>query len=228
MTISGICIHRPPGDQDPDLAILVSLGATNPATAAIPAENARYGGTYSVVLLASVHGTGDRHVSVVAEQTVGGTIVGSATVERDYDTTSFDGLFLVVGELTLPPYRVPDDCTTSEITFTITGTNTGGTNSQWADLLLLDTYGQAILVGSLPAGTTVVYVDEPDAGTNDPHVYASASDRSAAFSVMGIADVTGGPISFDPGDNRLLVVTPTGLPDLTVDYFPRWLDERTA
>lgn len=214
-TFTNLLLHRPPGDQDPDLAILMALAS---GSATVDSDNAAYDGTYSAVALLSAHGTGSRTITLTVTQDVDGTTVATGSVAV---TTATTLALIPLGLITLPLAAVPPECTTVSYTFAITA---GGSDIV-AALGLCDTRGQTIVATGLPTSTTVVYVDEPDPASGIGRIYASATDRTAASSVLGLCRTSGGPFQMEPGDQALLAASTLGSPNLTVKLRPRWLDE---
>lgn len=216
-------VHSPPVTQDPDLAIL--LGLTGGAVT-VAAANAHYDGTYSVVAVLTAKATGTRTITATFTQKIGSTVLGVQTVVAAYSGTA--GL-VTLGSVTLPPVKVTDQNATFEIDVAVTSTGGTGTDTI-SDLVLCDTNaGQTVMLTNLASGIESIYIDEPDPLTNVGHVYASTGmDRTAAYCVDAFARISGGPMSLEPGDNKIVVVCPAGAPNLTETSYPRWLDDRCA
>lgn len=224
-TFVGFLLHRPPADQDVDAQILTSLsGASADQTVTIAADNARLAGTYSIVLGVSTVGSGATTTTVTVTQKVNGTAVGSAAVRvRTYTA----GPHLIpVGEVTLPLYAVPDDNTTTTYDFRVQASGT----ERYTELMLLDTRGQTVYTDTdLVSARATAYVDEPSTLQSASLVYSAVSGgRTAAFSAMGHVVTSGGPMLFEPGDNKVLAWVDTSTPSVTATYYPRWLDERVV
>jgi hypothetical protein len=100
---------------------------------------------------------------------------------------------------------------------------------RYSEMMLLDTAGQTIFTDSnLAAGAAAVYVDEPTPLQSGSSVYATATDRTAAFGVLGNCLPSGGPILLEPGANKFLAWVSTTTPVITATYYPRWPFERAA
>jgi hypothetical protein len=218
-TVMGaLVVHRPPADQDPSLTILAGLSGSS---VTIPAANADYDGTYSVVVLQSAGaGVGFRTITATFTQKVGGVIIGGPTTRS---VTTDDAHFVkVLGEISLPLTRTPAENQSDSLTISVSG----ATGDVFTDILLLDTRGQTLIVVGT-GSTQAFWVDTPDPLVGAGQVFGAATvDRTQAYSVMGLVTAySGGPMLFDPGDNRLLVASPLVAPGITVTYAPRWLDE---
>lgn len=229
-TFANPLIHRPPKEQDPDLGIITNLTA---GAGTIAAANAKFDGTYTVVLILSSVGTGTRTVTVTFTQLAadGTTVLGTAVASTISTYTS--GRLLVVDQVTLPIQKVPAEVAGS---YTVAVASSGGTTDAWYAVALLDSRGQSVILNTTPTGTTKVYVDEPDPSTGLGQVYTSATDRSTAVNAMSLSSsviapsplLDGGPLLLEPGSpNRLLLAVPNATLDATLTYLPRWQDERT-
>lgn len=219
-------VHRPPPQTSPDARLLIELDSTNTTSKSYAvAAPAPYAGTYAVVLAVNAYGASSalHTVDVLFTQGVGATTVESNhRVRRQFYTADMDGRLLHVGFVTLPLVTAADDG--SSISYTIT-VNSDQLDS-FTDLMLLDTRGQTVI--AMPTGAfAFLYIDEPKAGTVLGPVLASPTNRAGAFSVLRQGIASGGPLSLDPGSNRLLVLSPEGSPSVQVTYSPRWLTERS-
>lgn len=207
-------LHRPPATQDPDLPILLGL-----SSGTVDVAGGAYDGTYSLIAVLTTAASSSRTITVECEQKIGGVTVGTLTAT----VTTADQVGLIhCGLMTLPPKRVPAENT--DVTYTFTVTSSSGTDLI-ADLALCDVRGQTVLVPVLGASTVALYLDEPDPTAGIGALYASGTDRTDAFSVLGLSRTSGGPMLLEPGDNRFLVASSSGALDLTVTAYPRWLDE---
>lgn len=223
--MTSLLIHRPPVGQDPDAAILAALSGSPPA-ATVAGPNNTFRGTYTVVLLATAQGSGSRTVNVKVEHKQGATVLATVNITTPAYTTNPTAPYLLVDDVTLPLMDVPDENVTDTLVFTVT--SVGGTADTFTDIALCDTRGQFLAVTALPAGTTVVYIDDPEPPVDLGQVYASATDRTAASSVRGNVRDSGGTLFVEPGDDKILVASPDGVPTLTATYPPCWLDGRTV
>lgn len=224
-TIAAAVLHSPPTGQDPDLGILTALStASTNQTVTIAAANAEFAGTYSVVLGVGTPGTGSVTATVTITQKSNGVQVAQQVLATTY-TAPLTSSLVPVGDVTLPLRAVPVDnsTTTFDIQVVITGTD------RYSDVMLLDTAGQTVIADPATA-TAAIYVDTPTALNGIGGVYAAGStnDRTSAFGILDVSIVTGGPILFEPGNNKLLAWVPANAPVVTVSYYPRWLDERVV
>jgi hypothetical protein len=223
-TITAFVLHSPPVDQDPNVAILSPLSnASTNQTVTIAALNARFRGTYAVLVGVDTVGSGAITATITVTQKANGTTVGSPTVLTK--TYTAGAKVIAVDEVTLPLYDVPDDNTTTSYTMQVQVTGA----ERYSELMLLDTAGEAVWTDSNTAAAAAnVYVDEPAPLQSGPGVYASASDRSAAYNVLGNCNMWGGPPLLEPGSNKFLAWVSTSTPVLTASYYPRWPFERAA
>lgn len=234
----GLLVHRAPPDAPADYTPLipyphpVSNGVEQTLPEMIDGQGTlglRYDGTCAIWLyVAALAGdpTVDRTVKVVFRQFFNDTGVtgadhpndhGFASVSRTFNGTDTNGNFLYVGALTLPTYQGTEDTTASKWTVAVTSTTIADNFDQ---VMALDTRGQTVVVAPSYTRSPHIYIDPPDP-TQQIGVIAGGSDRAHALSLLGDSIVTGGPISLDPGDNTLLVMS-FKAPVLTVSYQPRW------
>lgn len=226
-TMADLLVHRPPADQSPDAQILSPLSGT-PKTVTIPAANNTFKGTYDIVLVATTLGSGTRTVTVQIDHKQGATTIGSEQESTTY-TNPPTGKLIVVGRVTLPIVPVPAENVSDTIVITVT--SVGGTADTFASVALLDTRGETQIFGALLSGTTVVYIDEPESIADIGEAYASATDRTAGTGLLGAGASTradGGPIAWQPGDNRLMLVSSSGAPQMASTHYPRWHEDRVA
>ena len=220
-------LHTPPANQDSAAQILSSLStSTNPQNVTIAAANANLRGTFSIVLGGATDGTAGT-IQVTVTQKENGTQVGDPWVSPQvtHDITT-QGLLFVIGEVTLPLYDTPSDNT---LTSYLINVNISAGTDRYSELMLCDTTGQTILTDTAAASSgVVVYVDEPSPLQSGPSVYISSVDRTTAWGKLGDCVVSGGPILFEPGANKILAWTDSGTPAVALSYYPRWLDERVS
>jgi hypothetical protein len=239
--------HRP-GESAPDLLspmVNAGDGADTPdgsieyvVPAPVAGQNARFYGTYTVVLAASAinspSATRNIAVTVTQYEYSGGpstaTTVGGSSGVDIIPTGNVSNKLLILGEITLPVKDLPDSNQSAYYTVKITDSNTA---DRFMDVLFLDTAGQTAIVGGIPGGTLdtgsgypVYYLDEPGTDTDLGLCLASTYGRAQATSVIDSAILTGGPLTVDPGDNPLLVYSPAGQPAVTCTYMPRWMADR--
>jgi hypothetical protein len=219
---NGVLVHSPPGSQDPDAPVVSAIGIGSPATLTAGANT--LSGTYGIVLLIGTAGSGTRTVTLTIAQKQGATTLKTETLTQPIVGTPPTGKFLEMGSVTLPLVPVPDENTGITYVFTVTSGATAGT---YTDLVLCDSQGQFVMVTAPLAGTTSIYIDAPPAISDVAPIYGTASDRTAAVAVRSsVRDSGGGPPFVEPGDNRIVVASPNGLPTLSASYSPHWLDER--
>jgi hypothetical protein len=223
-TLTAFVLHSPPIDQDPNVAILSALSnSLTDQTITIAALNSRFRGTYAAVLGVDTVGSGSITATITVTQKANGTTVGVAkTITKTYTAGA---RVIPAGEVTLPLYDVPDDNTTTSYTVRVQVTGA----ERYSEVMLLDTSGQTVLTDSnLAAGAAAVYIDEPSPLQSGSSVFATASDRTAAFGVLGNCFTSGGPILLEPGANKFLAWVSTNTPVVTATYYPRWPFERAA
>lgn len=235
--------HIPGPDAPASLVPFVSVGngadvpngATEYAIQSVaPGVHARFGGTYSLLLVAETISspTTSRTVTItvneyeytggtVTQETVSRTFVPNVTGANSDLTSGLNGL-IALGEITLPIRDIPPDNTASYFTVTVTDTLTA---DRFLDVLFIDTSGQLVLINNSTAYYTY-YVDVPDATADLGRVLGSQGDRNQAASVLANAIVSGGPLLVNPGDNTLLVYALEGAPSIVATYRPAYRIDR--
>ncbi len=202
-------------------------GLTDYGCGDVDGQNARYKGTYSVLLIAtSFNGAGARTLTVdinQVEQTPGTT--SQASISASVDPAALTNKMVNLGEVTLPLKDMADENTDTVFTLNVTS---GNTADRFLDVILVDTRGQMIWVNLPGSGYTDYWIDAPELDASVGQVLASMDDRSAATSVLANTIMTGGPLRLVPGENLLTVYSPAGMPALEGDYWPRWWHERLA
>jgi hypothetical protein len=240
-------IHRPGLDAPSMLNPLVSVGngadapdgtTQYPVISPVASQNARFAGTYTVVLVNLLwdNPSAARTVTVTVNQYEypGGPVSAVSTFPLALTPNSYDILnrptpsgngFVVLGEVTLPARDLADDQSTAYFTVTVTDTDT---TDRFLDVLFLDTEGQTILVDIGAAGTGYVnyYLDAPDPNNDLGDLLGSSYDRSQAVSVIDSSIWAGGPLSVIPGVNPILVYAVEGQPNLIATYAPCWYTDR--
>ena len=188
----------------------------------------RFGSTYSIVLVAKSWNTpaNSRSITVTIKQYeyIGGpsNTSAQATVTVVPNTQVTNGV-VVVGEVVLPYKDIPPENLAAYFTVLVNDTNT---SDRFLDVLLLDTAGQTVIINEPTTGYPTYYVDEPDANALLGRHMGSATDRSAAVSVLD-ACIPAGALTVEPGDSTLLAYSPdAGAPAIGVSYFPRWFIDR--
>jgi hypothetical protein len=237
-TWSALIAHRPGLAAPPSLNPLVTVGSgsdtpnggTQYAVQSLTSGvNAQFGSTYSVVLCASGWNSSGSSRTVTVEviqfEYTGGPS-SSVSVSRTFTPASDVTNDLVsIGELTLPGKDLAPENTSAYFVVTVTDTNT---SDRFLDCLFLDTLGQTTWISTSVSGYTTYFIDEPTTDRDLGRVMGSPSDRTEAISVMDSTIVSGGPLFVDPGDNTLLVYSPSGAPALVATYSPRWFLDRTS
>lgn len=232
-TIKALLVHRPPVDEDANLQTLtgvtVAASPSTPAASTIAANNAHYAGTYAALLgVSTVGAAGSNTVSVVVTQLENGVAVATATLTATYTSPLPDFLVKLKdalgNDLTLPLRAVPADNTLTTYTFAF---NHSAGADAYSDFMLCDTRGQRVIVYQA-ASVAAIYLDRPPPTATYGGVYASASGRSMAYGIIDTADIGGGPMIFDPGNDRLMVWSDAAAPAITITYYPEWQDERAA
>lgn len=225
-SFTDMIVHRPPVDQNPDLTILAGLGLTGGTyNVTVPAANANYNGrSYTVVALMSSAPGSARTITATFTQKIGATVIGGPT---DVDLPTSSGAFLqVIGSIELPLVETPPENQSDTLTIALSSTGA----DVFTDVLLLDTQGQTVITRGDPPGTVAQWIDAPGPLADVGQVYGAATlDRTQAYSIRAdVIALDGGPMLFDPGDNRLLVASAQGAPNVAVTYPARWLDEAVA
>ena len=134
-----------------------------------------------------------------------------------------------MGEVTLPIKDYARHNDQSYFTVMINDTDQG---DSFMDVLLLDATGQTVLVNIAP-GTpgynsyVNYYMDEPTPDRDLGFVGATTQSRQHQVSVLDYTMVTGGPPYISPGDNLLMVWSPSGSPNVGLQYACRWYLDRS-
>ena len=94
--------------------------------------------------------------------------------------------------------------------------------------MLLDNSGQTVLINEGSGGYKTYFLDEPDSKYDLGLHLGSQGDRSQAIGVFdALQALSGGPLTLQPGDNKLLAWSRSGAPALAISYFPRYFHQRT-
>ena len=239
--------HRP-GEDAPDMLspiVPVGNGADTPnglteyvVPQPVDGQNARFAGTYSVILAASSVNaptvTRNIDVTITQYEYAGGpsvsVVVGAPAGVDIIPTGTVSNNLFVIGEISLPLKDLPADNVSAYYTVKVADTNTA---DRFMDCLFLDVQGQTAGVGMIPGGTLDsgsgypnFWLDEPTSDTDLGQCLASTYGRGQAASVIDSAILTGGPLTIDPGDNPLLMYSPAGQPAVVCSYMPRWMADR--
>jgi hypothetical protein len=229
--------HRPGPDAPPSLNPLVPVGngadvpngATQyPVPSLVAGVNARFGGTYTVLLANFTwnNPTAARTITVTvtqAEYASGPSYATSASVTVT-PTGGVTNGFVTVGELTLPYKDIAADNQSAVFTVSVTDTNTA---DRHLDVLFLDTTGETLVVNEPTTGYVTYFADEPDPDRDLGRLLGSQFGRPDAISVLDAAIISGGPLTVDPAAAAaiLLVYALEGSPAVAMSYFPRyWID----
>jgi len=232
-TFPAVLVHKP---KRPSLlakpVVPVGAGQDPPdgreyAVPMVDGLNARYDGTFSVLLVAyAYNGTAARTVTCTVKQyeAAGGA---SSSVQVSQQVTpgtpqTLNGM-TNLGEVTLPVKMMAPDNSDSYFTVSVTS---GNASDRFLDVLLLSTDGQVCWISLPGSGYTDYWVDAPDLAADIGYVLGSQQDRSQAVSVLGGTIASGGPLRLTPGDNTITVYSPSGMPALEGSYWPRWWQER--
>jgi hypothetical protein len=236
--------HIPGPDAPASLIPFVSVGngadtpngGTEYAVQAVASGvNARFNGTYSILAVAETINSpsSSRTVTLtIKEYEYSGGPATSTTVARTFvpdttgavDITSGLNGFVNLGYATLPQRDIAPDNTASYFTVTVTDTDT---SDRWLDVLFIDVSGQMVLV-NLSSGYLNYFVDVPDQKSDVGRVLASQADRNQAASVLAGANISGGPLLVNPGNNTLLAYAVEGPPSIVATYRPAYRVDRPS
>jgi hypothetical protein len=237
---STVIVHRPGPDADPTVNPCVVIPATDAPMSAwytwpslIPNLNARPSGTYTVMT------SGFNWDNPSDEHTVNVTVrqyeyPGSASAMACYPlpqrtfvpaVDAPNGL-VAIGEVTLPVGEIPPD--NVDAVFEVAW-NSDHPLDRLQDILFIDTAGQLLYV-DLPGAMAYDnwYFDEPSATDDIGRISGSVSLRNRTVNVLQWAQVSGGPITVDPGNGLLFVYGLPSGPGIAGSYFPRWWSERLS
>jgi hypothetical protein len=134
-----------------------------------------------------------------------------------------------MGEVTLP---VKDYIAYNDQSYFTVSINDTDTVDRFMDVLFLDTLGQTTIINIDPSqpsyGQYINYfIDEATPDRDLGFIGASFQDRQHQMSVMDYAQ-SSGPLYISPGDNLFMVYSPSGAPDLAIQYAPRWYLDRSV
>jgi hypothetical protein len=229
-----LIIHKPSPKNTVLAQPVIDVGAGNDPpdgtheyipTAVTPGQPARFAGTYTMLLANfSWNGSAARNVSVTVRQyeSAGGAVSSTTLTQSITPANVVNGL-VNMGEITLPVKDMAADNIDSYFTF---APNSANTSDRFMDLLLLDTQGQLFWLALPGSGYSDYWIDSPELTADVGNVLGSVQNRAQAVSVLGSTFMTGGPLRLVPGDNLLMVYSPSGMPALEAQYFPRYWSER--
>jgi hypothetical protein len=239
--------HRPGPDAPASLNPLVPVGngadapdGTHqyPVPSLVTGVNARFRGTYTVMLVAFTwnNPTTPRTITVTVTQSEypgGPTYTAPVSTTVTPSSGVLNGI-VSVGELTLPYKDIAPDNQNAVFTVSVTDTNT---SDRFLDCLFIDTTGQLIQCSQPTTGYVTMYSDEPDPDAELGRLLGSQFGRPSAISLMdGNAAspngplpvfMSGGPLTVDPAQSAaiLLVYSVEGSPAVAMSYFARyWID----
>jgi len=238
-TFKTLIVHMPsrraPQSYSPLIPVTTGDIPDGQAEYAVPQRitgvNSQFRGTYSVVAFANHFATADQNrtvaVAVRQYEYAGGPVYttrASWAFSPVGDAVS-NGL-VVLGKVTLPVRDVAGDNTAGYYTVAIDDSNL---NDVWADIMLLDTAGQTVIVNEPVTGYQAYYLDAPSPDRKVGRIMGSNAGRAAAVSVIRNCDaVSGGPLSLRPGDNFLFAWSAEGAPELALRYYPSFQLDRTV
>ena len=227
--------HRPGPDAPATLTPFVSTtspadppdGRQYPVPSLVAGVNARFGGTYSVVLVAYAWNapTVPRLVTVTVWQyEYPGGPSYPASVSATLTPSEITNGIVTIGELTLPVRDIAPDNTTASFTAGITSANQG---DQFLDLLFLDTLGQTVMIANNTEQFNNLYLDAPTVDRDIGRVMGSWYDRAEAVSILGSAFVSGGPLTVEGGRDAILIAYAIeGAPAASLTYTPAYYLDR--
>jgi hypothetical protein len=228
--------HRPGPDAPATLTPFVSTtspadppdGRQYPVPSLVAGVNARFGGTYSVVLVAYAwnNPTVPRLVTVTVWQyEYPGGPSYPASVSATITPSEITNGIVTIGELTLPVRDIAPDNTTAFFTAGITSANQ---SDQFLDLLFLDTLGQTVMIANNTEQFNNLYLDAPTVDRDIGRVMGSWYDRAEAVSILGSAFVSGGPLTVEGGQDAILVAYAIeGAPAASLTYTPHYFLDHT-
>lgn len=229
-----LIVHRPSNSSPKSLCPFVSVGngANAPGSteytipSLVPGLNARFDGTYMLILVASSFNTPSASrtigVSIKQYEFTGGpaTTIAATSVALIPNTQVTNGI-VRAGVVTLPQRALPADNTEAVFTALVSDTNA---SDRFLDLLILDSRGQTVVVNEPSSGYPNYYIDEPDPKYDQGLIMGSPQDgRKAAVSVSDQTMMSGGPLMLEPGDNTFMAYSNDGgAPAISLSYFPRY------
>lgn len=233
-----LVVHRPGPDAPPSLNPLVPAGngldtpngtVQYPVPSLVTGVNARFGGTYTVVLVNFTwnNPTAARTITVTvtqAEYSGGASYATSVSTAVTPSSGVTNGL-VTVGELTLPFKDIAADNQGAVFTVSVTDTNTA---DRFLDVLFLDTTGETAIISEPSGGYVTYFLDEPDPDRDLGRLLGSQFGRPDAISVLDAATVSGGPLTVDPASPSLslLAYAVEGSPAVALSYFSRYFLDR--
>jgi hypothetical protein len=243
LPLQSLLVHSP-GRDEPDAfnplcpvgnGSDVPNGATEYQIPDLGNLNARYDGTYTMYLVASVFNTpgGNHNLTVQLRQYPysGGAAV-TQNVVRNSLTPNTDLLgtltYVDMGPVTLPLADIPPGSLQPYFALTVTSSNTA---DRFLDVLLISTQGSLAFLNV--GGASVfnnIWLDQPDSSRDLGRFLGSNADRDQSVSALQYVErFSGGPLAVYPdGNNRLFVYSAQGAPGLSAFYPPQWWTERLS
>jgi len=240
---NSLIVHRPGQGATPNLCPICPIPITDIPNnteyvmpSLVPNMNAAFNSTYTVMLANyswdNPNGTAARQITVTINQyAYPGGPQSSVQVSRSLvpSTDVVNGL-IGFGEVTLPINEYAGYNDQSYFTVSIQDTDQ---SDRFMDVLFLDTTGQTIITnidpGQAAYGQYVNYFyDEATADRDLGFMGASFQDRQHSVSVLPFTSISGGALYITPGDNLFMTYSPSGAPNLGVQYAPRWFLDRTS
>jgi hypothetical protein len=238
-TFKTLLVHRPgfyaPDEFNPLLPIPpgdAQNGTINYAMPSlVPGINARFNGTYSVIVAAKTWNTPSASRTITVTVTQWEAPNGNSYAQEVAWTFVPNNLplstpFVALGVLTIPLNEFPPDNLNGFYTISIDDTNA---SDVLYDVIFLDTQGSTVMIVS-PNEYLNMWIDEPLATEDIGLILGSVSDRSTAISVFeGAQVITGEPLTVDPNGNQsLLAYCIEGAPNMLMTYYPRWILDRLS
>jgi hypothetical protein len=237
-----LIVHRPGQGATPLLNPICPIPITDipnnteyTIPSLMPQLNASFNSTYTVILCNyhwdSPNVTTARQLTVTINQYPypGGPPASVQVTRSITPATDVVNGIIGMGEVTLPINDFASYNDQAYFTVAIADTDTA---DRFMDVLFLDTTGQTILTNIDPGqpsyGQFVNYFyDEATADRDLGFMGASFQDRQHSVSVLPYTSVSGGALYITPGDNLFMAYSPTGSPNLSVTYAPRWYLSRS-
>lgn len=234
-----LLVHRPGFFQPDEFNPLVPLQSGDPLNGTlqyvvpplVSGVNARFNGTYSVVIVNSAwnNPTASRTVTVTVtlwEEPGGNQYTQSVAWTFVPNNLPNNTPFVVLGNLTIPLNEIPPDNLAAWYEVAITDTNAADT---FTDVIFLDTQGSTVIIANSNE-YNAMYIDEPTSSRDIGMIMGTQVDRSAAVSMLSAAQIiSGGPLDVDPyGNQSLLAYCVEGAPNMQMQYYPRWFSDRLA
>lgn len=203
-------------------------GRQYPITSTIAGQNARFNGTYTIMLAAynwdNPTSTRTVTVTIYEYQYVGGPVASIPVTRQVTPSTDAHGNIVAINNVTLPIHEIAPDNSTAYYTVGITSQDG---SDRFLDILFLDCAGQTVFIATSSQYVNF-YIDAPDSDRAIGRILGSAFDRSEALSVTDqVWSVSGGPLTVDPAlSNTLMCYCIEGAPAIVASYFPAWFSER--